>query len=99
MVHGDIVAVCDVQRQRVTQHLAGEQVRDGVGPGGHRLTGSTLSQAGTDSTFQLRIIQALQQVDNIVGNTGSPEIGINAKWLVKINQGISAFTNPNSGGA
>jgi hypothetical protein len=65
---------------------------------GWQLDSSTLSQAGSDATFQLRIIQALQEIDNAVGTSGSPEIGINAKWLVKINQGVSAFTNPNSAG-
>jgi len=49
---------------------------------GWLLDSSTL---GTGSTKQLRIIQLLQEVDNAVG--------LSAKWLVKINQGISAFTN------
>lgn len=49
---------------------------------GWQLDSSTLQ---TTSTLQLRIIQALQEADNAVG--------VNAKWLVKINAGISAFTN------
>lgn len=57
---------------------------------GWQLQSSSLSQGGADTTKQLRIIQMLQRVDNAVG--------VNAKWLVKINQGISAFTNPASGG-
>ena len=61
-----------------------------TGQSGWMLDSSTLSQGGTDSTFQLRIIQALQQTDNA--------IGLYAKWLVKINQGLSAFTAPNSNG-
>lgn len=56
---------------------------------GWQLDSSTLSQAGGDSTFQMRIIELLQEADNAVG--------LSAKWLVKINQGISAFTNPTSG--
>lgn len=56
---------------------------------GWQLDSSTLSQAGSDGTFQLRIIQLLQEVDNAPGNF--------AKWLVKINQGISAFTQTASG--
>ena len=59
-----------------------------TGQSGWMLDSSTLSQVGTDATFQLRIIQALQQTDNAIGNY--------CKWLVKINQGLSAFTNPNS---
>lgn len=50
---------------------------------GWQLNSSTLN---TSSARQLRIIQALQEVDNTIGT--------NAKWLVKINQAISAFTNP-----
>lgn len=50
---------------------------------GWMLDSSTLA---TTNTRQLRIIQALQQPDNA--------IGVNAKWLVKINQAISSFTNP-----
>ena len=65
---------------------------------GWQLDSSTLSQAGTDSTLQMRVIEALQEVDNAIGTTGSPAIGIHAKWLVKINQALSAFTNPASGG-
>lgn len=49
---------------------------------GWMLDSSTLQ---TTSTLQLRIIQALQEADNAVGTY--------AKWLVKINQGISQFTN------
>ena len=65
---------------------------------GWQLQSSSLSQAtGSDSTSQLRIIQALQQTGNSVGTSGSPEIGVNAQWLVKINQGMSAFTQPLSG--
>lgn len=56
---------------------------------GWQLNSASLSQAGGDSTFQLRIIEMLQEADNAVGT--------NAKWLVKINVGISAFTNPTSG--
>jgi hypothetical protein len=57
---------------------------------GWLLDSSTLSHAGggTDPDQQLRIIQLLQQQDNAVGNF--------AKWLVKINDGIHPFTNPNS---
>jgi hypothetical protein len=57
---------------------------------GWLLDSSSVEHAGSDTTLQLRLIQALQQVDN--------SIGLYAKWLVKINQGISAFTNPASGG-
>jgi hypothetical protein len=49
---------------------------------GWLLDSSTLQ---TTSTLQLRIIQLLQETDNAVGTS--------AKWLVKINQGISQFTN------
>lgn len=65
-----------------------------TGFSGWQLDSSTLLHTQTTPFSQLRIIRALQSIDNIVGATGSPEIGINAKWLVKINQGISAFTNP-----
>lgn len=58
---------------------------------GWLLDSSTVVHAGSDTTLQLRIIQALQEVDNTVGISF-------AKWLVKINQGVSAFTNPASGG-
>lgn len=58
---------------------------------GWLLDSSTVVHSGSDPTLQVRIIQALQQVDNQVGANF-------AKWLVKINQGVSAFTNPNSGG-
>lgn len=50
---------------------------------GWMLDSSTLQ---TTSTLQLRIIQALQETDNTVATSF-------AKWLVKINQGISQFTN------
>lgn len=50
---------------------------------GWQLQSSTLLHSGT--TNQLRIIQALQEIDNAPG--------VNAKWLVKINQGFSPFTN------
>lgn len=65
---------------------------------GWQLQSSSLSQAGSDSTKQLRIISALQSIKNAVGTSGTPEVGVNAQWLVKVNQGISAFTNPASGG-
>lgn len=57
---------------------------------GWQLDSSTLSHGGggTDPDQQLRIIQALQEIDNSIGNF--------AKWLVKINQGIHPFTNANS---
>jgi len=48
---------------------------------GWQLNSSTLA---TTSTLQLRIIRMLQEVGNAVGT--------NAKWLVKLNQGISQFT-------
>lgn len=57
---------------------------------GWLLQSSSVEHAGSDSTLQLRLIQALQEIDNTIGNF--------AKWLVKINQGLSAFTNPASGG-
>lgn len=57
---------------------------------GWQLQSSSVGSGGSDSTKQLRIIRALQEVDNAIGT--------NCKWLVKINQGISAFTNPASGG-
>jgi hypothetical protein len=57
---------------------------------GWMLDSSTVEHAGSDSTLQLRLIQLLQSGDNA--------IGVSAKWLVKINQGLSAFTNPASGG-
>lgn len=60
---------------------------------GWQLDSSSLDQNGSDSTLQVRIIQALQQADNTPGVADT-----HAKWLVKINQGLSAFTNPNSGG-
>ena len=49
---------------------------------GWQLNSSTLN---TTSTLQMRIIQMLQESDNAVGT--------NAKWLCKINAGISEFTN------
>ncbi len=58
---------------------------------GWQLQSSGVEHSGTDPTLQLRLIQALQEIDNA--------IGINAKWLVKINDGVSAFTNANSGGS
>lgn len=51
---------------------------------GWQLDSSSLTH-GSDTTAQLRIIQAYQSIDNA--------IGLNAKWLVKINQGIHPFTN------
>lgn len=60
---------------------------------GWQLDSSSLDQNGSDSTLQMRIIQGLQQVDNAVGVAST-----NGKWLVKVNQGLSAFTAPNSGG-
>lgn len=48
---------------------------------GWQLDSSTLN---TTSTLQMRIIQALQETDNA--------IGVNAKWLCKINNGIHPFT-------
>ena len=57
---------------------------------GWLLQSSSVVHAGSDSTLQLRIIQALQEID--------VSIGAYCKWLVKINQGVSAFTNPASGG-
>ena len=53
---------------------------------GWQLQSSSLLHTQTTPFSQLRIIQALQETDNA--------IGVNCKWLVKINQGISAFTNP-----
>jgi hypothetical protein len=53
---------------------------------GWQLQSSSLLHTQTTPFSQLRIIQALQEIDNLVG--------VNCKWLVKINQGISAFTNP-----
>lgn len=58
---------------------------------GWQLDSSTLSQGGSDTTLQARIIELLQEADNAVG--------VNAKWLVKLNAGVSAFTNPASGGS
>lgn len=49
---------------------------------GWQLDSSTMA---TTNTLQMRIIQALQQVDNAVGTTGTPDIGLHAKWLVKFN--------------
>lgn len=40
-------------------------------------------------TLQLRLIQALQEADNAIGNY--------CRWLVKINQGLSAFTQNAAG--
>jgi len=57
---------------------------------GWLLDSSTVGSGGSDATKQVRIIQALQEIDNSIGNF--------AKWLVKINEGVSAFTNPASGG-
>lgn len=56
-----------------------------TGQSGWQLDSSTLSHTGSDTTLQLRVIQALQEIDNAIGT--------NAKWLVKLNQGQSAFTN------
>lgn len=56
---------------------------------GWQLQSSSVTNTGSDGTKQLRIIQALQEVDNA--------IGVNCKWLVKINQAISAFTQTASG--
>lgn len=53
-----------------------------TGQSGWQLDSSTLQ---TTNTLQMRIIQALQEVDNAVGTTGTPDIGVNAKWLVKFN--------------
>lgn len=50
---------------------------------GWQLQSSTLLHSGT--TNQLRIIQALQETDNAIGQY--------CKWLVKINQGFSPFFN------
>jgi len=61
---------------------------------GWQLHSSSLSQSGSDPTLQLRIIQALQEVDNSVGS-GT----LNGKWLVEVNTGVAALTNPNSGGS
>lgn len=58
---------------------------------GWMLQSSSVGHGGSDSTKQLRIIQALQETDNAIGNY--------CRWLVKINQGISAFTNNASGGS
>lgn len=66
---------------------------------GWQLDSSSLSQAGSDSTKQCRIIQAYQAVNNDVGTAGTPDAGVNAQWLVKLNAGVSAFTNPASGGS
>lgn len=49
---------------------------------GWQLDSSTL---GTGSTLQMRIIQALQEIDNTVGSA-------NAKWLTKLN--LSSMLNP-----
>ena len=49
---------------------------------GWQLNSATIN---TTSTLQMRIIQMLQESDNAVGT--------NAKWLCKINAGISEFTN------
>lgn len=56
---------------------------------GWQLDSSTLN---TTPTLQMRIIEALQQVDNAVGTTGTPDVGINAKWLVKFN--LHSMLNP-----
>lgn len=56
---------------------------------GWQLQSSSVTNTGSDGTKQLRIIQALQEVDNAIGT--------NCKWLVKINQGVSAFTATASG--
>lgn len=56
---------------------------------GWQLQSSSVGSGGSDTTKQLRIIQALQEIDNVIGT--------NAKWLVKINAGISAFTQSASG--
>lgn len=50
---------------------------------GWMLDSSTLA---TTAALQLRIIQALQEADNVVATSF-------AKWLVKINQAIHPFTN------
>lgn len=49
---------------------------------GWQLDSSTL---GTGNTLQMRIIQALQEIDNTVGSA-------NAKWLTKLN--LSSMLNP-----
>lgn len=58
-------------------------------------TGSTVtSQSGwmldsstlqTTATLQMRIMRALQQIDNAVGTSGTPDQGLYAKWLCRIN--------------
>ena len=55
------------------------------GYSGWQLDSSLLSQAGSDGTLQIRIIQALQEPDNAIGPY--------CKWMVKINQGLSSFTS------
>lgn len=50
---------------------------------GWQLDSSTVTPG---STLQMRIIRMLQQTDNAVG--------VNAKWLCKINDTIHPFTNP-----
>lgn len=47
----------------------------------------TASLATANPTYQLRIIQLLQEPDNAVGQY--------ARWLVKINQGLHPFLNAN----
>jgi hypothetical protein len=56
---------------------------------GWQLQSSSVTTTGGDSTKQLQIVQALQETDNLVG--------VNCKWLVGINTGISVFTQPLSG--
>lgn len=51
---------------------------------GWLLDSSTVASGGSDGTKQVRLIQLLQETDNAIGNF--------AKWLVKLNQGISYFT-------
>lgn len=53
---------------------------------GWQLDSATTTTHGTGSDVkQVRLIEALQEVDNAVGTSGTPDIGINAKWLVQLN--------------
>ena len=67
------------------QNFSGEKLLLLLGNAGAPETFLASATINTTSTLQMRIIQMLQESDNAVGT--------NAKWLCKINAGISEFTN------
>lgn len=54
---------------------------------GWQINSASTTTHGTGSDVnQVRLIEALQEVDNAVGTSGTPDIGLYCKWLVQINQ-------------